>query len=172
MPAKASSSRQVEVYSDPDNNTTFVQIPSHMEFILLQLLQNAIQNHVERYGTDAVGSGEAPPVRVVVADGPKCDHITFRVTDMGRGAPRSQIPKFWSYLHDHSGPQWVGGDSENVYGLPLAKLTAEYFGGHMQLVSLEGTGTTGYVHLLKMTEKSAHTEQLPSGEVANRHYLL
>jgi pyruvate dehydrogenase kinase 2/3/4 len=33
------------------------------------------------------------------------------------------------------------------YGLPLSRLFARYFGGDLQLISMEGYGTDAFLHL-------------------------
>eukprot|EP00668_Euglena_longa_P038446 GGOE01049452.1.p1 GENE.GGOE01049452.1~~GGOE01049452.1.p1 ORF type:complete len:431 (-),score=138.04 GGOE01049452.1:242-1375(-) len=150
---------KIEVHHDPEATTPFVHIPRHIDFIVRQMLQHAVLNHVERYGAPAMGSDTAPSISVVVADGPRNDHLSVRVEDHGHGMPRSQLPTLWSYLHQEAEPLW--GDAASIYGLPLARLTAEYFGGRLTVVSLEGCGTSWYVHMRKMTEKSDQLEQLP-----------
>jgi len=36
------------------------------------------------------------------------------------------------------------------YGLPLCRLYARYFGGELQVISMEGYGTDAYLHLSKL----------------------
>ena len=36
------------------------------------------------------------------------------------------------------------------YGLPLSRLYARYFGGDLQMVSMEGYGTDCYIHLKRV----------------------
>jgi len=150
----------MDLHFNPKTSTTFAHIPSHMEFIVRQMLEHAVDNHIMKYGAKAVRSGTAPRIGVVVADGPQCDHVCIRVEDLGDGLPRSKLPTLWSYLHQDAEPRV--GPASSIYGVPLARLTAEYFGGQLTVVSLEGRGTTAYVHLRKMTEKSDQTEQLPA----------
>eukprot|EP00667_Euglena_gracilis_P009677 EG_transcript_9824 len=152
---------RIDVHHDPAAASPFVHIPRHIDFIVRQMLQNAVLNHIARYGAPTMGSNTAPSISVVVADGPRCNHLSVRVEDHGHGLPRSQLPTLWSYLHQEAKPLW--GDTASIYGLPLARHTAEYFGGQLTVVSLEGRGTSWYVHLRKMTEKSDQLEQLPTG---------
>jgi pyruvate dehydrogenase kinase 2/3/4 len=36
------------------------------------------------------------------------------------------------------------------YGLPLSRLYARYFGGDMQVISMEGYGTDAYLHINRL----------------------
>jgi pyruvate dehydrogenase kinase 2/3/4 len=36
------------------------------------------------------------------------------------------------------------------YGLPLSRLYARYFGGDLQIISMEGYGTDAYLHISRL----------------------
>lgn len=36
------------------------------------------------------------------------------------------------------------------YGLPISRLYARYFGGDLQIISMEGYGTDAYLHLNRL----------------------
>jgi pyruvate dehydrogenase kinase 2/3/4 len=36
------------------------------------------------------------------------------------------------------------------YGLPISRLYARYFGGDLQVISMEGYGTDAYLHLKRL----------------------
>merc|ERR1712087_37617 len=40
------------------------------------------------------------------------------------------------------------------FGLPLARLTARYFGGDVQLQSLVGHGTNAYIHIPELQQQT------------------
>lgn len=44
------------------------------------------------------------------------------------------------------------------YGLPITRLYARYFGGDLQLISMEGYGTDAYLYLNRLGN---HEEVLP-----------
>ena len=71
------------------------------------------------------------------------------------------MPKIWTYLYSTaSSPlqQLTEDDIQNApavlagygYGLPLCRLYARYFGGELQVISMEGYGTDAYLHLSKL----------------------
>jgi pyruvate dehydrogenase kinase 2/3/4 len=85
-----------------------------------------------------------------------------QVSDEGGGIPRSGLPRIWTYLYstaqsplpdmDDSGE---GADGPAVlagygYGLPISRLYARYFGGDLQITSMEGYGTDAYLHLNRL----------------------
>ena len=38
------------------------------------------------------------------------------------------------------------------YGLPISRLYASYFGGNLNLISMEGFGTDAYLHLRRLSD--------------------
>ena len=84
-----------------------------------------------------------------------------QVSDEGGGIPRSGLPKIWTYLYstalsplddmedtgEADGPAVLAGYG---YGLPLSRLYARYFGGDLQIISMEGYGTDAYLHLNRL----------------------
>ena len=87
--------------------------------------------------------------------------LVSQVSDEGGGIARSGLPKIWTYLYstalsplddmedsgDADGPAVLAGYG---YGLPLSRLYARYFGGDLQIISMEGYGTDAYLHLNRL----------------------
>jgi hypothetical protein len=48
---------------------------------------------------------------------------------------------------DEDGPAVLAGYG---YGLPISRLYARYFGGDLQIISMEGYGTDAYLHLNRL----------------------
>jgi pyruvate dehydrogenase kinase 2/3/4 len=96
---------------------------------------------------------------LVVAEG--AEDVTIKVSDEGGGIPRSGLPRIWSYLYSTAkervqmeeldpttdGPVVLAGYG---YGLPISRLYARYFGGDLQIISMEGYGTDAYLHLNRL----------------------
>jgi pyruvate dehydrogenase kinase 2/3/4 len=137
---------------------TFPYIPTHLHYILLELLKNAMRATVEKHGVYA----HLPPITVIIADAPENEDIVIKVSDEGGGIPRSQIDKIWSYLFTTADPQiqecFIGEQDHSSdsplaglgYGLPISRSYARYFGGDLDILSLEGFGTDAFVYLARL----------------------
>lgn len=72
------------------------------------------------------------------------------MSDEGGGIPRSGLPKIFTYLYSTARNPLDEcsdlGTAETVtmagygYGLPISRLYARYFGGDLQIISMEGYG--------------------------------
>lgn len=150
------SAPEVTVYGDP--GVTFAYVPSHLHHMVFELVKNSLRAVADRWA-DA-DAGEPPPVRLVVAEGD--EDVTIKVSDEGGGIPRSGLPRIWTYLYstarsplDEMDAGAEGADSPAVlagygYGLPLSRLYARYFGGDLQVISMQGYGTDAYLHLNRL----------------------
>ncbi|BBN06903.1 pyruvate dehydrogenase kinase 2/3/4 [Marchantia polymorpha subsp. ruderalis] len=147
------SAPEVHVYGDP--NFSFAYVPTHLHQMLFELVKNSLRAVQERF-MDA--DHECPPIRVVVADG--LEDVTIKISDEGGGIPRSGLPKIWTYLYStakspladegrqlQETPSIMAGYG---YGLPISRLYARYFGGDLQVISMEGYGTDAYLHLNRL----------------------
>ncbi|KAI2498067.1 Mitochondrial branched-chain alpha-ketoacid dehydrogenase kinase [Fragilaria crotonensis] len=145
---------------------TFAYIPTHLHYILLELLKNAMRATVEKHGDYS----HLPPVVVIIADSPDNEDIVIKVADEGGGIPRSQIDKIWSYLFTTADPQiqqgFIGGGDHSSdsplaglgYGLPISRSYARYFGGDLDIMSMEGYGTDAFVHLARLGDSQEPLE--------------
>lgn len=137
---------------------TFPYIPTHLHYILLELLKNAMRATCEKHGIYA----DLPPVTVIIADGTENEDVVIKIADEGGGIPRSQIDKIWSYLfttaspsiqegfiadRDHSADSPLAGLG---YGLPISRSYARYFGGDLDIMSMEGYGTDAFIYLKRL----------------------
>ncbi|KAL9314549.1 hypothetical protein ACSQ67_020001 [Phaseolus vulgaris] len=104
-------------------------VPAHLHLKVFELVKNSLRAVQERFmDSDKV----APPIRIIVADG--IEDVTI---------------KYRNPLDEHSHL----GIGENVtmagygYGLLISRLYARYFGGDLQMISMEGYGTGAHLHL-------------------------
>ena len=161
------SAPAVDVYcGSPD--LRFAYVPEHLHHMLFELVKNSLKAVADRY-EDA--DDEPPPIRVVIAGGE--EDITIKVSDEGGGIPRRDIGRIWTYLYstaqsplqvlhpnelESSGDVGVGSTAGAAvlagygYGLPISRLYARYFGGDLQVVSMEGYGTDAYLHLNRLAD--------------------
>ena len=119
---------------------------------------------VETHGVD-----DMPPIKIVIADGEKNEDVVIKVSDEGGGIPRSNMDRIWSYLFTTADPSVLESilhSSEDVrdfdmqiplaglgYGLPIARNYARYFGGDLEIMSMEAYGTDSYIYLSRLTDR-------------------
>lgn len=130
--------------------------------VLFEILKNSLRAVVETHGIDCENY---PPVKVIVAEG--TEDITIKISDEGGGIARSALPLIWTFMYTTAAPESVDQDFQGTefkapmagfgYGLPIARLYAQYFGGNLKLISMEGYGTDVFLHLNKL---SSSTEPL------------
>jgi pyruvate dehydrogenase kinase 2/3/4 len=149
---------EVEIVGNP--GTTFNYVPSHIHYILVELLKNSMRATVETHGI----SSDMPPIKLIIADGEDNEDVVIKVSDQGGGIPRSYMRKMWSYLFTTADPTILENSlDEDVadfdrssplaglgYGLPIARNYARYFGGDLVIMSMEGYGTDSYIYLNRL----------------------
>jgi len=142
---------------------TFPYVPSHLFFIVTELLKNSCRAVVEAHNG---ALGKLPPIKVVLSRGN--EDMVIKVEDEGRGIKRSDLDFIWSYNFSTAAApiEALDSDAENVtlgslgcersslfgmlgygMGLPNSRLHARYFGGDLHLESMEGYGTVAYAHI-------------------------
>jgi pyruvate dehydrogenase kinase 2/3/4 len=138
---------------------TFPYIPTYLHYILLELLKNALRATVEHRSNHAE---TYPPVIVIIADGTENEDVVVKIADEGGGIPRSHMEKVWSYLYTTADSSlqeamFLGGDHSSVspiaglgYGLPISRSYCRYFGGDIDVMSMEGHGTDVFVYLKRL----------------------
>ncbi|KFM27250.1 [Pyruvate dehydrogenase (acetyl-transferring)] kinase, mitochondrial [Auxenochlorella protothecoides] len=153
------SAPEVSIYGDP--GFAFPYVPSHLHHMVFELVKNSLRAVYDRWEDAAQ---EPPPIRVVVAEGE--EDICIKVSDEGGGIARSGQPKIWTYLYttarspledirDRSAGSTESAEGPSVlagygYGLPISRLYARYFGGDLQMISMENYGTDAYLHLNRL----------------------
>lgn len=141
---------------------TFPYVPTHLHYIMLELLKNSMRATVDWHGIDAM---DFPPIKVVIADGDENEDVVIKVSDEGGGIPRSNMKKIWSYLFTTADPAIQHGmvalnqaDDHAIdsplaglgYGLPISRSYCRYFGGDLSIMSMEGHGTDAFVYLRRL----------------------
>ena len=84
--------------------------------------------------------------------------------DEGGGIPRNGMERIWTYTYTTAeAPEDRGGRQEHDamagygFGLPLSRLYAKYFGGDLQVISMDGYGTDAYLYLNKLGTQRERT---------------
>ncbi|ORY92449.1 mitochondrial branched-chain alpha-ketoacid dehydrogenase kinase-domain-containing protein [Leucosporidium creatinivorum] len=137
----------------------FMYVPSHLNHVLFEVLKNSLRAVVETHGVECENF---PPVKVIVAEGN--EDITIKISDEGGGIPRSALPLVWTFMYTTANPENLDQDFQGTdfkapmagfgYGLPIARLYSQYFGGSLKLISMEGYGTDCYIHLSRLSKSS------------------
>jgi len=141
----------------------FPYIPTHLHYILLELLKNSMRATVDWNLHQNTAAFTFPPVSVIIADGKDNEDLTIKVSDEGGGIPRSHIQRIWSYLFTTADPaiqeaSLFASEDHSIdsplaglgYGLPISRSYARYFGGDLSIMSMEGHGTDAFVHLRRL----------------------
>ncbi|PWW72754.1 alpha-ketoacid dehydrogenase kinase [Tuber magnatum] len=81
-----------EVQIEGRLDTTFPYIPSHLEYIIGELLRNSIQATIDHH---TPLSTSLPPIKVLICH--TKEHIIFRVSDQGGGIPIAELAHLWSF---------------------------------------------------------------------------
>jgi pyruvate dehydrogenase kinase 2/3/4 len=147
---------EVEIFGD--ENLTFAYVPGHIHHVVFELVKNSLRAVADRYKDSDV---PAPAIRVVLAEG--SEDVCIKISDEGGGIPRSGLKNIWTYLYSTADSPLkdmefsdAGAGSAPVvlagygYGLPLSRLYCRYFGGDLQILSMDGYGTDAYVHLNRL----------------------
>ncbi len=150
---------EVEIIHSPTPLKPLAFVPSHLHHILFELLKNSMRAVVEHHR-----SAPLPDIRIFVSQSDR--EFAIKVSDQGGGIAKRDIDKIWSYLFttikrspselleqlnlslnnssDVKPVQLMAGFG---YGLPIARLYSRYFGGDLELVSIEKYGTDAYLYL-------------------------
>ena len=99
---------------------------------------------------------------MIIADGENNEDVVIKISDEGGGIRRTHMPRIWSYLFTTATPAF-GSDASVFsstgdhgtdtplaglgYGLPISRGYARYFGGDLNIMSMEGYGTDAFLHL-------------------------
>ena len=151
------------ITSEGDHTASFMYIPDHIEYIMFEILKNALRYQI-------MNAKENEPV--VVLSKESSGSITFRVSDQGGGFDKKVLPqdfpsKLWSFSHQYNVSDPENGlrrynestefklagkvnDPENCrfkLGLQLSRIFANYWGGEVQVCTMYGYGTDVYVRL-------------------------
>ncbi|KAI8150085.1 branched-chain alpha-ketoacid dehydrogenase kinase [Fennellomyces sp. T-0311] len=136
------------------HDVSFTYIFDHIEYVIYQLLSNAFRH------TIATHPHNPPPIKVTICSNDQ--DVLFRVSDQGGGMPQEIYSKIWSYGQR---PHARFGNFRNVsqlaaritehdqvtvplgIGLPMSRVYVEYWGGQLQVVTMEGWGTDAYVRI-------------------------
>ncbi|RUP47886.1 putative mitochondrial pyruvate dehydrogenase kinase [Jimgerdemannia flammicorona] len=159
-------------------DTVFTYVPVHLEYMLSELLKNSCRATVEHSAKN--GHKHMPPIEITISRGH--EEIGIRVRDEGGGVAAMDLAKIFDYSYttvpndvDPHGNEdsifsgitklaiqaGMGGPIAGLgFGLPLARMYACYFGGSMNLVSLNGYGCDVFLKLRFIDAESIQDLQI------------
>ncbi|EGW33829.1 uncharacterized protein SPAPADRAFT_59187 [Spathaspora passalidarum NRRL Y-27907] len=168
----------------PHHAINFMYVPGHLIHMLFETLKNSLRATIEfhtpllkqkmieenpgmKYDDIDLNDLKFPPIKVIISEGSQ--DITIKISDEGGGIARREVPLIWTYLYTtvHETPKLEPEFNQTSfkapmagfgYGLPISRLYAQYFGGDLKLISMEGYGTDVYLHLNRLSSSS---EPLP-----------
>jgi len=166
--------------------STFTYVPTHIVYMLTEVLKNACRAVVERHGDGF--DDELPPVRVKIVHG--YEDVTVKISDEGGGISRTRMGNIWKFMYStyrrSRSPWQTAAISRGKYGptaadsignplqrqkqgavlagygvgLSLSRLYAQYFGGDLKILSLDGFGTDVYLHLSRLGTRCENLPQV------------
>ncbi|GEQ69981.1 hypothetical protein JCM33374_g3657 [Metschnikowia sp. JCM 33374] len=168
----------------PQESVNFMYVPGHLIHMLFEVLKNSlratIEFHIPLLKQEIMDKNpelkaedidlndlKFPPIKVIISEG--YEDIAIKISDEGGGIARSEIPLIWTYLYttvdkapildtEYNQTTFKAPMAGFGYGLPISRLYAQYFGGDLKLISMEGYGTDVYIHLNRLSSSS---EPLP-----------
>ncbi|XP_049270986.1 3-methyl-2-oxobutanoate dehydrogenase [lipoamide] kinase, mitochondrial isoform X2 [Rhipicephalus sanguineus] len=144
-------------------NCSFPYIQMPLDYIIPELLKNAVRATVENHMDSPESS--LPPVTITIANN-DIDFI-IRISDRGGGIPHEHLGQIMQYHFSTAGSyegQYDGGLLGTMmnsptdgpaggpmhgfgFGLPTSRAYAEYLGGTLTFETLQGIGTDVYLRL-------------------------
>ncbi|OZJ02136.1 hypothetical protein BZG36_04796 [Bifiguratus adelaidae] len=150
-------------------DTSFTYIPEHIEFIIYELLKNAVRATMSKHQCSKTTRASPPDIVTTICSSP--EDVIFRISDQGGGINTATLESLWKFANPNKPfdrfttvTKLAGrlgeedrecAPSHDPYGtsglgLPLSKVYAEYWGGNLKLYSMDGYGTDAYVRIPKL----------------------
>ncbi|KAI8077875.1 branched-chain alpha-ketoacid dehydrogenase [Halteromyces radiatus] len=153
-----------DIHMQGDKDITFAYIPDQLEHILYELLHNAVKYTIQQHSH--------PPIRVTMSSNDT--DVFFRFSDQAGGIPRSKYERLWSYQERANNGDFTDfqhipkmpvtlaerfkqqcdklEETEQPFGslgigLIMSRVYAEYWGGELQVMTMDGYGTDAYVRI-------------------------
>ncbi|XP_046841642.1 3-methyl-2-oxobutanoate dehydrogenase [lipoamide] kinase, mitochondrial-like [Xenia sp. Carnegie-2017] len=157
-----------EIIINGHKDASFSYFPAPLEYILQELLKNAMRSTVEFHrGESMLNVFSMPSVQITISCNK--ENFTIRISDQGGGISDDDLKEVFNYsfstfkkvnqtttsmLSDYSqtvnSMETIGSMAGFGFGLPTSRAYAEFLGGSLQLQSLYGYGTDVYVKLKRI----------------------
>ena len=145
----------INIYGD--KIYSFPYIPSHLYYIIFELLKNSLRATMEYNIKNNIENS----INVYISKGK--NDVIIKISDLGGGFSRNDIKKVFNYSFT---TVKTNIDDQNImdqrafmlagygYGLPLSRLYVNYFQGKLIIIPYNGIGTDAIVYINKMGDKT------------------
>jgi len=142
--------KELEIeYDLAKSDYEFLYIPSHLYYIVFEVLKNAGRATAEFNDC-------TKPIKIQTSVSK--DDFIIKISDYGGGFSREVMENIFSFSfttaseekHENRGVKIAG----YGHGLGLSRIYARYFGGDMTISPVEGIGTDVYIYLNRFGDKS------------------
>lgn len=154
-----------------DKDFVFSYVPSYLHHIAFELIKNSMRAVMETHGKGK--SKSLPPVKIILSASADSEDVVIKISDEGGGIPRSGMRRIFSYFYTTAPPQFNDEDGTDFsrevpmaglgVGLPLSRVYARYFGGDLQVISMESYGTDAYVFLRRLGDAAEPLSECANG---------
>lgn len=164
--------RSPSVYLSGHTKACFPHFPSTLEYILQELLKNAMKATVLFHKKSLKPMSNLPSLDVAICNND--EHFVIKISDRGGGIPENQMKDIFRYSVSSTpaedeellqeGSSMLGGfvDAANVtavggrisghgFGLPSSRAYTEFLGGALTLVPMMGLGTDVFLKIAHIT---------------------
>jgi signal transduction histidine kinase len=127
-----------------------------MYYIFVEILKNSIKSTLDKYNI----TGYLEDINILICN--NSDNITIKISDKGNGIKYYNLKHVWSYFYSTSKIQRLNLNNDEIkdfdkttplagfgYGLPITKLSVEYFNDDIFINSIEDMGTDVLLHFQK-----------------------
>ncbi|KAI9269843.1 branched-chain alpha-ketoacid dehydrogenase [Sporodiniella umbellata] len=118
----------------------FAYVPEQLESIMYELLENAVNY--------TLLNTNPSPIQVTVSANES--DIYFRISDQGGGITDDKFERLWSYQARARMSEFKPKNGNQHLGLMMSRIYAEYWGGELQVMTMDGHGTDVYVRIPRL----------------------
>ncbi|VVU95117.1 Mitochondrial branched-chain alpha-ketoacid dehydrogenase kinase [seawater metagenome] len=135
----------IEYIIKGDKDINFLYIPSHLNFILFEIIKNSTQAIIN------LNSISSHQININIQKGEK--DIIIKVSDSAGGFSRDISDKVFSFLYTSSNNKLETIINQDIvfsgygHGLGLSRIYTNYLGGDINIISTEGVGTDVFIFL-------------------------
>lgn len=141
--------KELEIeYDLAKEDCEFLYIPSHLYYIVFEVLKNA-----GRATSEFTNCTKPIKIQTSVSN----EDFIIKISDNGGGFSRDVMKNIFSFSYTTAGEEHENRGIKIAgygHGLGLSRIYARYFGGDLTVSSVEGIGTDVYIYLNRFGDKN------------------